>query len=506
MKRRELLGAGLAGAVISGCRGVRTDTAGLLVPEREGPPPTRVVIIGWDGVYTPALRDGSLDLPNVARLRALGTRCTHAWASYPLCAPARGAWLSGLPNLSNAQIGNNYQLNEAVPSLIQAFSDAGFACELYGKQHSNNDEDGGILWGYQRWLHRKHPDFRGLAKGYQVDGEESWKDLEDQALFDEIEALTGVPFGGQIRPQSQDPDHVLQREAMTAITRLEATGQPWLVNLSQLGPHHPYSMPEAFWYALDREALAQEPWDREGYLDSAMARRLIRQRGWAELEPQHRGLVRARQFGYLLYMDHLLGELLDFLEAQGLLNETLILFQSDHGVMAGDKGLFLKTDFFAAACRISAIVSCPGLVPAGVDYAGPLSSMDLLPTLLSLCDVPVPKGTVGQPAGDALRAQAPQLGPQQALSYLSFNTEGQPQGRMIQKGVFKACFYNGSAFPNGGPDVQLYNLEQDPDEEVNLSEDPAYEDTLARLLEALEREEAGYPDYLVAPYRMPAKE
>lgn len=506
MKRRELLGASLAAAVLGGCRAAGSDTGALGVPERLGPPPTRVLVIGWDGVYTPAMRDGSLALPNVDRLRALGTRCTRAWASYPLCAPARGAWLSGLPSLTNAQIGNNYQLNEAVPSLIQAFSDAGFACELYGKQHSNNDEDGALLWGYQRWLHRKHPDFRELAKGYQVEGEETWNDPDDQVVFDEIEALTGVPFGGQIRPQAQDPDHVLQQEAMAAIARLEDQGQPWLVNLSQLGPHHPYSMPEAFWYALDPETLAEEPWDREGYLDSAMARRLIGQRGWADLEPRHRGLIRARQFGYLLYMDALLGQMLDFLEQQGLLEKTLILFQSDHGVMAGDKGLFLKTDFFAAASRISAIFTCPELVPAGVDYAGPLSSMDLLPTLLSLCDVPVPKGTVGQPAGDALRAQAPELGPQQALSYLSFNPQGEPQGRMIQKGVYKACFHNGFAFPNGGPDVQLYNLELDPDEEVNLAEDPAYEDTLARLLDALEREEAGYPDFLVEPYRMPAKE
>lgn len=505
MRRRELLGASLATAVLGGCRAAGTDTGALQVPERIGPPPTRVLIIGWDGVYTPALREGGLDLPNVARLRAMGTRCTHAWASYPLCAPARGSWLSGLPSLSNAQIGNNYQLKEEIPSLIQAFSDAGFACELYGKQHSNNDEDGAILWGYQRWLHRQHPDFHELAKGYKI-GEKAWSDPDDGALFDEIQELTGVHFGGQIRPQSLDPDHVLQQEALAAIARLEATGEPWLVNLSQLGPHHPYSMPEEFWYALDAETLADEPWDREGYLDSAMARRLHGQRGWAELEPRHRGLIRAKQFGYLLYMDALLGQALDALQEQGLLDQTLILFQSDHGVMAGDKGLFLKTDFFAAACRISAIFSYPGLVPAQADYSGPLSSIDLLPTLLSLCDVPVPAGTVGQPVGDALRAQAPELGPQQALSYLSFNTQGEPQARMIQKGVFKACFYNGSAFPNGGPDVQLYNLELDPDEEVNLAEDPDYADTLARLLEALEREEAGYPDFLVEPYRMPAKE
>lgn len=504
MKRRELLGAGLATAVLGGCRAVGSDTAGLQVPPRTGPPPTRVLIIGWDGVYTPALRDGSLELPNLARLRALGTRCTHAWASFPLCAPTRGAWLSGLPALSNGQIGNNYQLREAVPSLIQAFADAGFACELYGKQHTNNDEDGALLWGYQRWLHRQHPDFQDIAKGYKV-GETAWSDPEDDALFAEIEALTGVGFGGKIRPQSLDPDHVLQQEALAAITRLEATGAPWLVNLSQLGPHHPYSMPEAFWYALDAEALAQEPWDREGYLDSAMARRLHTQRGWAKLEPRHRGLLRARQFGYLLYMDDLLGQTLDALQEQDLLDKTLILFQSDHGVMAGDKGLFLKTDFFAAASRISAVFSFPGLVPAGVDYAGPIASMDLLPTVFGLCDLPTPRGTVGQSASDALRAQAPALGPQQALSYLSFNPDGQPQGRMIQKGVYKACFHNGAAFPNGGPDVQLYNLELDPNEEVNLAQDPDYADTLERLLEALEREEAGYPAYLVEPYRMPAE-
>jgi choline-sulfatase len=164
------------------------------------------------------------------------------------------------------------------------------------------------------------------------------------------------------------------------------------------------------------------------------------------------------------------GELLDALESTGMHRDTVVMLTADHGEMAGERGLWYKMSFFEGSVRVPLIVRGPGIARGRA--AGAVSHLDLAPTLAELAAAPVGE------AGLEGRSLVPTLcgaGPCPDGAESEYLAEGvAAPAVMIRRGRYKyiRC---------GGDPDQLYDLDADPRELVNLAGAPAHADACERL-------------------------
>jgi choline-sulfatase len=201
------------------------------------------------------------------------------------------------------------------------------------------------------------------------------------------------------------------------------------------------------------------------------SRRILDSCDYAAFEITDEHVRRARQgyFANISYIDEKVGELIDTLTRTRMLDNTFILFCSDHGDMLGERGLWFKMNFFEGSARVPLMVAGPG-VAAGL-HTVPVSNLDVTPTLCDLAGIsmdaimPWTDGESLKPVIDGAERTSPVL--------LEYAAEASYSPLVcIREGKWKYihCMLD--------PD-QLFDLESDPRELVNLAEDPDFDEVVA---------------------------
>jgi choline-sulfatase len=200
--------------------------------------------------------------------------------------------------------------------------------------------------------------------------------------------------------------------------------------------------------------------------------------------------ARHAYYGEISYVDSLIGRLLEILRVSGRLDDTIVIVTSDHGDMLGERGLWYKMSFFEGSARVPLIVSAPSRFAAR-RVPTPVSTMDLLPTLVDLANGGDRSGIVGELDGETLTPLlAGEQSPRDTVVAEYLAEAAIAPIVMIRRGDLKLVHCPAD------PD-QLYDLSSDPLERRNLVDDPAYADALALLraevnarwdLEALDRQ------------------
>jgi hypothetical protein len=179
--------------------------------------------------------------------------------------------------------------------------------------------------------------------------------------------------------------------------------RPFCFVVSFTHPHDPYTIPQQWW---DLYADEDIPMPTFGYDESTATpheRRLrhVCAMDDAEITPeQTRSALRAYR-GAISYVDHHIARLIDVLRVTGRLDNTVVILTSDHGDMLGERGLWYKMSFFDGAARVPLIVSAPSRFEPG-RVSAPVSTMDLLPTLVGLANGGDLSGIVGDIDGQSL--------------------------------------------------------------------------------------------------------
>jgi choline-sulfatase len=219
--------------------------------------------------------------------------------------------------------------------------------------------------------------------------------------------------------------------------------------------------------------------------------------------------ARAAYFACVSYLDEVIGDLLLRLREDGLLDNTIIVYTTDHGEMAGEHGVWWKNGWYEACTRVPLIISLPeqrqGVWPAYVCRT-PAAHIDLFPTLCALADIDVPGGLDGI---DLSPAVCRQIAPQARPIFCDALTPRWGEGtefRMIRWRDFKYVVFRDA------PPL-FFNLHDDPGEQVNLLKHGvpteaqsalAYLEKLAAesiAFEAVERERLGRDGALKIQYR-----
>ena len=203
--------------------------------------------------------------------------------------------------------------------------------------------------------------------------------------------------------------------------------------------------------------------------------RLLADFGMLNVRFSDEDIARARRayYGSISYLDSMIGNILDTLEATGQADQTAIIFTSDHGEMLGERGMWFKKHFFEPSLRVPLLMKIPGTAPTRITT--PASLVDLLPTFMGIAEGSGWVCEVEPLDGIDLTTLIENEQPDRAVfaEYLAEATT--TPIFMIRRGQYK--------FVSSADDPPLlFDLIADPNERTNLADDPLYANQVSQFL------------------------
>jgi len=345
-----------------------------------------------------SLPDGEPALtPTLDRLAATGSVFTNAYCQMPLCTPSRICLLTGRNVQAAGAWTNESVLRPELPTLPGTFAEAGYATCLVGKMHLGGSRQ---FVGFQ---HRPYGDLTGKC-GHQ------WEPI----LSEERTAMRvrTTHVGVTDIPESQIQDEIVAHETVAWLREHAHASpeEPWFLCASFSRPHFPLTAPRRWFdhYWPDRVTEPKVPASGDAY-DHPMSAGM--RRGFKADDVSRAEMMKARAayFACVSYLDEVLGDLLVRLEADGLLENTVIVYTTDHGELAGEHGVWWKNGWYEGCTRVPLILSLPdqrqgAALPRSIPT--PVGLIDLFPTLCDLARVPVPAGLAGRSLAAAAQTGA----------------------------------------------------------------------------------------------------
>ena len=423
-------------------------------------PRSNVLLIMVDQLaasWLPAYGHDVVHAPNITGLADEGVVFESAYCPSPLCAPSRSSLLTGRLPSRTGVYDNAAEMRASEPTVTHRLRAAGYDTCLSGKMHFVGPDQ---LHGFeQRLTTDVYP--------ADLDWTPDWRVPLTERLpwYHTMESV--LTPGVCTASMQMDYDDEVAHRAVRKLHDLARGGgeQPFFLTVSFTNPHDPWELRPRYWDRYDPAAIelpAIGPILRTEADPHSLRLRDMSGIDDAELTEQQLRRARHAYYAAISYVDELIGEVLGALAESGLRDETTVLFTADHGEMLGERGLWYKMAFFEAAARVPLIVAAPGRLAAG-RVAGPVSLLDVAPTLLELC------GLDGAEAMDG-RSLAPALGgedPGGADVVVEYLAEGVTSPAvMLRRGRHKYIWCADD------PEL-LYDVEADPHELTNVAESEA---------------------------------
>jgi choline-sulfatase len=431
------------------------------------------VLIAMSDQHSPRLLgcygNGVVRTPNLDRLAGGGVRFTDCYCPSPLCVPSRMSFMTARTPSRNRVWDNAHVLSSAIPTWPHYLGAAGYETALIGRMH--------FVGADQRHGFEKRPlgEFGACHPGAPVAGGEAYTRVPVEGCSQDRRAVEVAGTGTTIHEWF---DRRVAEETVNYLREKAARpgGRPFAAVAGFVLPHNPYVAPrELLEYYLDRVDL---PVAEEEQPASTMRHR--RKRGYLDPEPipaERVRLARAAYFALCELYDSILGRVLDALDETGLADNTLLIYCSDHGDMAGEHGLWCKSCYYQASAGVPLIARLPGTTPEGTTCDRVCNLMDLGPTLCELAGAGPMLDVDGSSLLPLVRGETPADWPDETFSELADldSWPRRPDGgyqasRMVRSGKWKLWLdADGQELP-----PVLFDLEEDPDETRDLAGDEAH--------------------------------
>ncbi len=312
----------------------------------------------WRGQACGYAGDPNVSTPNIDALARRSINMVNAVAGSPVCSPYRATLMTGQYPLTHGVFLNDVQLAPQARSIAECFNSAGYQTGYIGKWHIDGRGRSAFIpeerrQGFQFW--------RVLECTHNYNDSKYYGDSPEQKTWD----------GYDVFAQTD--------EAIRYVREERRPGQPFALFLSWGPPHNPYqTAPERIRAQYDPAALELPPnVPREA-------------EQWARRDL-------AGYYAHCTALDEALGNLLTALEEDGLLDDTLFVFTSDHGDMLGSQGLGRKQKPWDESIRVPMLLHAPALFGReGRELTYPITSVEIMPTLLELCGLPSPDTCDGE--------------------------------------------------------------------------------------------------------------
>lgn len=438
--------------------------------------------------------------PNIDRLAGMGMRFDEAYCSTPLCTPSRVSMFTGQYPCAHKRffVDEASHIGDEVPTLVGYLKGQGYTTALIGKNHCFNqsflDRWFDVVEEYHHWG-KERGEIRPADKAVF-----DWRHSDKRPMyanFAEKGGATVLAEGLIDEPEPFPPEQCMTaRIAEDAEAFLSRQGdKPFFLKYSFPDPHWPHTVCEPYYSMYSPEDIESLPGYHEIDWETHPFKHFIQSMatGYDIYTEEERKKVLALYYGMITFIDDSVGRLLDALKANGMMDNTLILFTSDHGCFAGHFGLCGKTGgHYDSLMRIPLIVAGPG-VEKGTTSDGMLSNVDFLPTILDWLGMETPGYSQGSSFSHLL--ESPHHGHRKEIfaecgrlatppppfppaDYQKVNLERTARsgwqwfieyvcdGRsaMIKKDGWKYCY-------NQSDMEELYHTEADPVELINLAGD-----------------------------------
>lgn len=403
--------------------------------------------------------------PNLDRLAREGARFTRCFDTVALCAPARASLITGKYCHKHGFYRNSDAFDgsqQSFPKLLQA---AGYETAIFGKWHLGTQPEG----------------------------------------FDHYSLLNG--HGCYFNPEMIQPHHTWGRGEVEQgyLTELLAeqpirwlrerkSDQPFCAMIHHKAPHTQHEYPERY------EALYREDLPFPDTFDDDFATRAVLRNAearWSKLthivpndlkgnelgdgpeadrsdqEAFKRWAYQTFFKGYLRLiaaMDESIGRVLDYLDASGLAENTLVVYTSDNGFFLGDHGLYNKMWMYEESLGLPLLMRLPGAIAPGNVRTELASILDFAPTFLELAGAPVPEDLQGRSLLPLLRTQSPPADWRDGHYYHYYGQFGVPSHCGIRTETHKLIWFYEATDPDEA--WELFDLQKDPHERVNLAPEP----------------------------------
>ena len=316
--------------------------------------------------------------PNLDAFRKANFSMDRCISNYPLCSPHRGILMTGLWPFQNGITRNWIQLGTNFESIGHVFDKAGYRTAYVGKWHLSgpgNDRAfvpaGPHRQGFQDWhvwgAVNKHMDY----------------------------SFTFNPDTGEkIQPMGYQA--TLMTDQAVEIIKEDHGDKPWMMIVSWHPPHFPVNdAPEEDEAYFADKKVALRPNVKTGHSDHGPVS------STEAITKFHQGY-----YAHIRAIDREFGRLLKALDDTGQADNTIVIFTSDHGEMAGSHGRMYKQVPFEESSRVPFYVRYPGVTPHGQSSDTLFASIDIYPTLCGLAGIPVPPQVKGKDFSATLRGRS----------------------------------------------------------------------------------------------------
>ena len=414
-----------------------------------------------------------LQTPTLDALARDGYYLTRCYSETPVCVAARTTWMTGQHPWAHGVFGNSRNAMNPENTLPGVLTRHGYRTHGAGKFHFTPDqralngfestvicEEGRMPEGddYHHWL--QTTPWAGLERAHGVGNN------------DIFAAPSPVPESHYVSTWTAN-------EAISFLNQHQATEpeRPFYLHCSFTKPHSAYDPPRPYDQLYSPDEVP-EPWRNGKDMTESppQLRRANFQYTWHSLGSEQIALARAFYYGNITHLDHCIGRLLGVLDGLGLREQTVIVFNSDHGDLMGDHNLFFKSNFYEESTHVPLIVWAPESVRRELDL-GPSRQIDsltsqeqLMPFMLSAAgaEIPADVGTA-PPLADVIAGRHPG----EPVHGVFGNQENRQLALIEER--YKYIWWANGRFE------QLFDRQSDPTELTNLAGDPAYDDELGRM-------------------------
>ncbi len=404
--------------------------------------------------------------PNLDRLAARGKRFNNAYTPSPICVPARAAFATGRYVHRNRLWDNAMPYTGNIPGWGHGLQSAGVPVESIGKLHYRDEKDPagfdiehipmmvvngvGMVWGSIRREDERISGPSRMLGEYIGPGESPYTKYDSAVTSTTVEWLSNSAH-----------EH----------------NTPWCLYVGLVAPHFPLVAPQSF-YDMYPHAMLPEV---KQHPDSG-----YKQHPWIEKldAPMHseskfknaeeRLAAMACYYALCTWMDSNVGQIISALEDNNLLDSTTVVYTSDHGDNVGARGLWGKSNLYEESCAVPLIMAGPDIAAGVCDT--PVSLIDLSVTIAEHFDQTIEGDDAhGEPVGGNLKDIANQPYNEERVVFSEYHAVGAVSGAfMIRKGHWKYNYYVGF-------EPELFDLQQDPEELVNVANEQANADIVAEL-------------------------
>lgn len=466
--------------------------------------------------------------PHIDSLAARGARFDRFYVANPVCQPNRASLMTGrMPSLHGVRH-NGIPLSLDHVTFVELLAAAGYRTGLVGKSHLQNftghppiveftaapgktappetlreanrrplkgpayDMEKEPLWldpshdvrgpfygfdsarictnhgdmvgaDYRRWLEEKQPGASALAG-------------EDNALPDQ-RRLAPQAWRTSV-PEDLYPTSYVKELSCGFLEQQADDGgdRPFFLQVSFPDPHHPFTPPGKYWDLYDPEAIALPRSFDKGDLEPLRWMRDQLARGVADragptapfaVTADEAKTIIALTYGMITMVDDAIGEILATLQRLALDGNTIVIFTADHGDFMGDHGIMLKYLLhYQGLIRVPCIVADPTAAESGVVRSDLAGTIDLAPTILGRAGIQPFNGVQGRDLLDPATSAPDGLLIEEDSVFRLFDTETPDRVRTLVTGRWRLSFHQAGSW------WELYDLQEDPDEIVNLWDAP----------------------------------